>query len=296
MHRIHPSPRSPDQTRRRLCVLLTLGALATPEAPPAPADRYVFLDRSSSVSDESKARWLEELDQLALSMGPGDRLVLYGVHDRTDSAPPIAEAELPATAGDGMTDQARFQSARRKLRTEVRARAQSFLGGPPASETDLLGAFSRLPKSGHRQRVLVFMSDMRHSTRAEAGYDMERVPLDSQAMDALVMAGARRYRWHADLLRDTEVRCYLDSPEVTLARPQRPGEKPVPGARARGRIVNDRETMRLFWTSLVRALGGTLSHFDNTRFAPAEVPRPSTTPFLRESETAVTLERVRGLL
>jgi hypothetical protein len=286
--------------RRRLLLLLALGALVacTPPSPPVPTDRYVFLDRSSSVSEESRGRWLEELVRVVRTMGPADRLVVYGIHNRTDSAPPIAEVELPAAPGEGMTEQARFQAARRKLQTEVSARARAFFGGAPALETDVLGAFSRLPASERRQRQLVFMSDMRHSTRAEAGFDMERVPLTSRTMDGLVAAAARRYRWHADLLRDVEVRCYLDSPEVSLTRAPSPGETPIPGASGgRARTVNDRETLRLFWTSLVRALGGNLTHFDNTHFTPNEAPRGDLrTEAPREVDTARALERIRGLL
>src|SRR5690349_17979525 len=70
----------------------------------APGGRHflVFFDRSTSIGDASKALWLErDYEQLLKSLGPGDRLALYGVDDLTGSAPPIYEAELPAVEGEG---------------------------------------------------------------------------------------------------------------------------------------------------------------------------------------------------
>lgn len=261
-------------------------------------DYSIFLDRSTSISDESKARYLDhDLAQILETVGPNDRIALYGVHALTASAQPIIEAELPPSSGEGMNEQMRYQRARKKVVTDVADRAREFLAGPIANQTDLLGAFNRLPSQGRRQRVVVFMSDMQHSTR---DFDMERIPLTPRTSEASMAAAAKRYRWAPDLLQNVEVRCHLDIP-ATPADPRSASgrNQGARGTKNRRGPVNNRQALEAYWTTLIRSLGGTVSHFDNADFrAPEAKPAVDSSGTGSEAQSdgvASALEYVRRL-
>jgi hypothetical protein len=286
---MHHSTRSAHPLRRAyhlvaLALTLVCAAVLGCETPRAatrtPTEFFVFLDRSVSINDRSMRHFLEQdIEELLRTLAPGDRVVLHGVDELTADAAPLLDVELPASAGESMNEEMRYQGQKKKLFEDVRAKARGFLEHRDAKQTDIFGAFNRLGQAGTRRRVVMFLSDAVHSTR---DFDMERIPITPGTAVGSMKAAARERRWKEDLLRGVEVRFHLALPDEpsdsTAAKPGATVQKKATAAPKKPRgPVNDRDTLKTYWTALIGSLGGSVTHFENAKFrAPEGAIEPST--------------------
>ena len=165
------------------------------------------------------------------------------MHDQTLSAGPLFTAEIPPRSGDeGIDELTRVKAAVNAARAGAAEAFQKALREPGiSSATDLFGAVDRVvPGHDHRPTVVVFFSDMIHSTTE---FDMERAPLPAEGSAEVLQTLAARHFWQADSLRGVRVYCLLNSSRT----------------RSRG---PDRLMLKRFYQNLFTALGGELALFD----------------------------------
>ena len=159
-----------------LGLALTAGcAPSRPAAQDAGTAVVIFVDFSQSLGGEDLAAFRREIERDILpSLGPGDRLLVAPIHDRTlTDFRPLLEATLPAKPKfSGWIDNVmkynrdtkdvenRVAQVKDRLATDV---ARVFAKGQSSPYTDVISSMIVAQKLFHnepRQKVLVLMSDM----------------------------------------------------------------------------------------------------------------------------------------
>ena len=165
-------------------ILMATTAIAAPERGTA---LVIFVDFSGSVQSAQRAAFSREIETHILPwLGPGDRAVVAGIHDKTLTAfRPFAEVVLPEKlVFSGWTHnrivfnrQASERDARlRDLKDGFRADVAGGLARGRASPyTDILSSLliaEKLFADEPRRKVLLVMSDMIEDTPA---YNFEKI-------------------------------------------------------------------------------------------------------------------------
>lgn len=170
------------------CLLALLPALDACRAP-EPRLTVVLFDTSGSVhSDVLRRRYADLAGYLADTARPGDHLVADRISDHS-----WAEARLALSIVlpyQGRRNDVFFAQDMDALRDSIRQAADLVLDAPPASCTDLLGAFDLTARflRGQKpdvQKRLVVASDM---VQTCGGINFRRRPLDAEAIAALIEA------------------------------------------------------------------------------------------------------------
>jgi hypothetical protein len=238
------------RTWQRCFVLLGLAALfvqgcraeTAPTASPAGTRRMVWIDLSSSVTDIQRTAWLKEVEKIMAQLAAGDSILVFGMHEATLGASPLAVGHLPPPGKPTkLSDRLQVAAALRQVREESAKASQEALSGKAkAKQTDIFGALDRLrPDEKGRPTVLYFFSDMEHATRE---FNMEATPLEKN-MPRLIQNVVERHRWDRSRLSNTQVYCIL------------------PDARGPSR-VNNRLVLERFWSILFQSLGAELFGFE----------------------------------
>jgi hypothetical protein len=140
-----------------------------------PTSVVVFVDFSASINGPARVAYRRELETSILPfLGPGDRIMIAPIHDKTLTGfRPLAEATLPTLPQfNGFVDntlkhakqtketQQTIALTRQQLKTDV---AQSFARPLASQYTDIFSSLAMAEKyfdGDTRRRVLVLMSDM----------------------------------------------------------------------------------------------------------------------------------------
>src|SRR5690242_19277800 len=91
-------------------VLLLIAALLAGCSQAVIRDREPFhitlaIDESDSVSEKQRADWLRTGKGLLSSIRGGDRLTIYGIHDRTADSAPLFDETFPSLPAHPAIDQ-----------------------------------------------------------------------------------------------------------------------------------------------------------------------------------------------
>jgi len=175
-------------------LLLVARFLTTGCAPSTPAAAHqhgtavvVFIDFSQSITNEDRASFRREIeDEIVPSLGPGDRLLIAPIHDKTlTDFRPLVEATLPAKPQfNGWFDnvmkhtrqakdvEAQTLLLKDKMKAEV---AHAFAKRYVSPQTDIFSSLlvaHKLFYDESRRKVLVLMSDM---IEDNPPYNFERI-------------------------------------------------------------------------------------------------------------------------
>jgi hypothetical protein len=204
--------------------------------------RLVWIDQSSSVSEQQRHAWRQEAEKVIALLVPGDTIAVFGVHEATLGATPLFIGDMPVLSQNaGLSERIMVYEKQHKIREQVRAVfAQALTSLATAQRTDLFGVLERIKPDGKdRTTRLYFFSDMQHVT---AELNMEKTSL-ARNMPDLVQTVITRHGWQRSLLDRTTVHCVL------------------PGVRG-NREVNPRQVLERFWGMLFRSLGAELATFE----------------------------------
>ncbi len=185
-----------------LALATTLLAVAACSRAPAAEPRgtavVIFVDFSQSLSGQDRAAFRREVElDILPSLGPGDRLLIAPIHDRTlTEFRPLVEVTLPARpAFNGWLDNvlahnrktAQVEAETARLRDRVKAEvAEAFARHYASVHTDILSSLLIAQKLFHhedRRKVLVLMSDMIEDSPT---YNFEKITWSPGAIETML--------------------------------------------------------------------------------------------------------------
>lgn len=228
---------------RKLILALMTGAvlLAGCDAP-ITTHHYIFVDQSASVGEEQRRKWTHALDNVIQSVKPGDRFLVFGIHDNSRTAAPLLDARL--TYWDDGSPFEVIENGRRELR-EFRLAAADIIRKAlvccDADGTDILGALDRIKLQPDCLTNVVVVSDMLNCSNVlnlEHGLQEGDIP-------RVIRLVAAHCAWDNHTLEGVSLHVLL--PDVP------------PGKRSMG---PDSRVLREFWVGLTTTLGGQVATFD----------------------------------
>jgi hypothetical protein len=147
----------------------------------------IFVDFSGSIQSGQRASFRREIEgQIMPSLGPGDRVVVAPIHDKTLTAfRPFAEVILPVKPvfsgwannvikfnQQAQASDAQFRALKEAFRVEV---AEGLARAPASPHTDIFSSLivtEKLFADERRRKVLLLMSDMIEDTPT---YNFEKI-------------------------------------------------------------------------------------------------------------------------
>ncbi|HSR69663.1 MAG TPA: hypothetical protein VLU25_17155 [Acidobacteriota bacterium] len=235
-----------------------IGCRPPTELPPELGHRYrVYVDQTGSTPSKQKASWpgIFRKDFFP-RLGPGDRLEIYAIHDRTSEAPALLIEELPSLSLDaGITAQLGYQRALAALRTKAERVFEDVLDSDAkVASTSVLGLIdSYKPDSRHRPTRIVLFSDMLESS--DTCVNLERTAVHSGNLEQLAGELLACHDWEPNVLQGVEIYCIVRAYFAGDAAPK-----------------SSRRHLEAFWSLIFSRLGAELKAFD-THLAIAGPPR-----------------------
>jgi hypothetical protein len=204
----------------------------------------IFVDQSASIPEAQQTQWEKTAGQLFDRLGTGDGIVIFGLHDQSLNAKPIYQADVPILDDEaGLEDRARWKRRLNQIREQAKAAFQQALNPQQrALSTDIFSAINRVQPDRSRKTVLIFMSDMLHSTPE---LDLEKVRLSEEKISDLLNPVIAKHRWPKGMLAEAEVHCVLNSVNMRESSP-----------------LNDRIILQQFWATLFEYLGAGVETFE----------------------------------
>lgn len=214
----------------------------------------IFVDQSASISANQQTQWKVEGERLINQCSFGDVIAIFGLHDQTLNARAIYRGEIPALPeGAGLVETGEVKRALSQIKMAAKAELQQALQpGTRALHTDIFAALNRVRDFEEAERarhtvapkyVVLFLSDMLHSTQSDL--DMEKTRLAEDNLDDLLNPVIAKYRWQKGALARAEIHCVLNSIEIIGATP-----------------LNNRIILKKTWEKLFAFLGARLQTFE----------------------------------
>lgn len=226
-----------------LSVVLSGCWLTEPQSVRAPSHYFICIDNSGSLSVDEQTQWKIPVTEVIKRLAAGDRITVLRLHDNTLSSA-VFDRRLPVLPdGAGHQETAEAHNEWKRIRAETQEEIERALAPQKRSNsTDILSAFNRISREDGNRTVVIFLSDMLHSTDE---FDLEQTRIgDIGLMERVSLALAKRHLKRG-ALQGAEVFCLLNSIAINEASPR-----------------NDRNALKAFWIEVCGFLGAEIRSFD----------------------------------
>jgi hypothetical protein len=214
-----------------------------PPLAPQPTHYVVCVDDSESISSDQVDLWKPAVVQIIEHLASGDTISLIPIHDHTKTARIFVRTLPILPDGAGYSDTTRIRQEWQQIRDDAVNHLEALLRPEARSKsTDILSAFSRVKLVSGKSTVIIFLSDMLHST---AELNLERMLISHPDFSKHVSSAFARSGLQKGMLPGVKVHCLLNAIGINQAQP-----------------INDRSSLMNFWEEVCRSLGCELVSFD----------------------------------
>jgi hypothetical protein len=205
----------------------------------------IAVDESRSIMKEQRDEWEPMVNRIVDSLQPEDKLEVFGIGSQTANAAFFAKKYPPACLPN-LTFEERALCIQEVIDFRLVATAAisaALAADQPSESTDIFSLLDRLHNGpGYSLKVFIF-SDGLNDTQE---LNMERYRLTKSNYSSVITKISSKHRWPSNL---------LSGATVEFVAPDLKEKDKYPG-------VNDRTTLKAFYTELVSGLGGQLTGFD----------------------------------
>ncbi|MEW6211321.1 MAG: hypothetical protein AB1631_23350 [Acidobacteriota bacterium] len=215
----------------------------SPEPENKSSHYVICVDNSRSLTPVEQEQWKAPPLEVIKRLAAGDAVTILRLHDNTRSAAIFTRRLRTLPDGAGHQETTEIHNQWKQVRAAAQAELEDALAPRERSNsTDILSAFNLISREGGQRTVVIFLSDMLHSTDE---FDLERSRTSESGLMKRVSEALAKRHLRRGALQGVKVYCLLNSVGINQARP-----------------LNDRNALREFWASVCGFLGAEIMSFD----------------------------------